>query len=395
VAESPVPEENISFSLVSGGPFNTLMAHLGLTGSDRLPAWRTALFLALLVWAPPAILAIAQSLLQANYSGWDFFQDGTVYTRYLVAIVAMVATERFADGRISMLVNQFLHSGLLEPGASGRFMAIVARADRQSSRPSVEIILVFIALVWSWLSFYFVATTSVGGWEDWTTGGETHMSWAGTIAEIFSNPVFLFLVLRWFWRFLTWTMLLARIARLPLRLTATHPDQAGGLGFLTLFPGIFMGLVFALSCVISSSLLKSIALVSPSQLFIWLAIGIWVLLMVLIFLGPLSVFAGPMYRAREKAMLEYGKLAQVHHQAFHNTWISSDQSSKELLGSPDPSSVADLNACVQAAHSMRVVPLNLGAILQILLAATVPFLAVVISQIPVLQLLQWLLGALL
>ena len=66
-----------------------------------------------------------------------------------------------------------------------------------------------------------------------------------------------------------------------------------------------------------------------------------------------------------------------------------------MLGSPDPSSVADLNACVQAAYDMRVVPLNLGAILQILLAATVPFLAVVISQIPISKLLQWLLGALL
>jgi phosphate-selective porin OprO/OprP len=40
VAESTDPESPISFSLVSGGPFHSLISRLGLTGPDRLPTWR-------------------------------------------------------------------------------------------------------------------------------------------------------------------------------------------------------------------------------------------------------------------------------------------------------------------------------------------------------------------
>ena len=61
-------EKSIQFSLVSGGPFHKMLAHFGLLGPDWLPTWRTAFVLALLAWAPPAILAIAQSLLHASRS---------------------------------------------------------------------------------------------------------------------------------------------------------------------------------------------------------------------------------------------------------------------------------------------------------------------------------------
>lgn len=388
-------EEPVQFPLVAGGPFHTVLSHLRLLGPNRLPTWRTAFVLALLAWVPPAALAVTQTLLNADYSGWEFFQDGTVYTRYLVAIIAMVATERFADARISILVNQFLQARLLDPDARERFRTITARADRQASWPLIEGILLVLALAWSWLSYYYVSRASASSWEEWTIGGETHLSWAGTAAELLSNPVFLFLVLRWFWRFLIWTVLLLRISRLPLRLTAMHPDRSGGLIFLALFPGMFSGLVFALSCVVSSSLVKSAALLTPSQLFIWFTIGGWVLLMALVFFAPLFVFSAPLYRVREQALIEYGRLAQVHHQAFHRIWIAGKRDPEELLGSPDPSSCADLNACVQATLDMRMVPLDLAAVLQILIAAAAPFLFFLATQIPLAEIMTWILGAIL
>jgi hypothetical protein len=390
---SPVSKEMpIQFSLVAGGPFHKLLLRLGLLGQDGLPGWRTAFVLALLAWMPPAILAIAQTLLHADYSGWEFFRDGTVYTRYLVAIIAMVITERFADGRISVLVNQFLQARLIAPDARERFMAIVSEADRKASWPLMEGMLLLLALAWSGLSFYFVSMASVSGWEEWVVGGETRLSWAGTAAELVSNPVFLFLVLRWFWRFLVWTLLLARISSLPLRLNAMHPDRAGGLMFLTLFPGMFGGFVFALSCVVSSSLVKSVALLAPSQLFIWFTIGAWVALMALVFLAPLFVFAAPLFRVREQAMIECGRIAQVHHQEFHKVWMTGDRKAEELLGNPDPSSVADINASVQTALDMHIVPLDRAAVLQILVAAAAPFLLFLATQVPIAEVVKWIIG---
>ena len=394
MSESVDSENSIQFSLVEGGPFHSLLGRLGLLGEDRLPTWRTAFVLALLAWMPPAVLAIAQTILQADYAGWGLFKDQTVYTRYLVAIIAMVVTERAAEQRISLLINQFMKAHLLDAESREKYKAIVARADRRASLPLVEGILLVLALTWSWMSFYYISVISVGGWEESTRGGDTHLSWAGTVAELLSNPVFLFLVLRWFWRFLVWTALLLNISRLPLRLTAMHPDRSGGLGFLTLFPDIFTGFVFALSCVISSSLLKSMALMPVSSEFIWLVICGWVLLIILILFAPLLFFSTPMMRAREKALVEYGKLAQAHHHAFRAAWIKGRRRPEEILGSPDPSSAADLNAIVQAVLDMRIVPLNLAAFLQVLIAAVIPFLVVVISQIPLAELLSWFVGAL-
>lgn len=383
----------IKFSLVAGGPFHTLLSHLGLLGSDKLPVWRTAFVLVLLAWVPPAVLAIMQTMLHANYSGWEFFSDGTVYTRYLVAIIAMVITERFADGRISVLVNQFLQARIIAPEARKKFVTIVSNADRRASWPFMEAFMLLLALAWSGVSFYFVSMASASGWEESVAGGVSHLSWAGTAAELISNPVFLFLVFRWLWRFLVWTVLLARIAGLPLRLTAMHPDRAGGLMFLALFPGMFSGFVFALSCVVASSLVKSVALLAPSQLFTWVTIGAWVVLMALVFLAPLFVFSGPLYRVREQAMIEYGRLAQVHHQRFHEIWVTGEVNAEELLGSPDPSSVSDLNASVQAALDMHIVPLDRTAVLQILVAAAAPFLLFLATQVPSAEIVKWIVGA--
>jgi hypothetical protein len=88
------------FSLVAGGPFHAALRRLRLIGADQLPTRPAAVGLALLAWLPPALLAIAQSVLDGRYSGWGFFIDSTVHTRYLIAIGTMLATERYADGRI-------------------------------------------------------------------------------------------------------------------------------------------------------------------------------------------------------------------------------------------------------------------------------------------------------
>jgi hypothetical protein len=63
------------------------------------------------------------------------------------------------------------------------------------------------------------------------------------------------------------------------------------------------------------------------------------------------------------------------------------------MGSPDPSSASDLNAAVEVVRQLRFVPVDLPALLQILIAAGVPLLAVVATQVPLGDLVKWLLGA--
>jgi hypothetical protein len=383
------------FSLVAGGPFHALLRRVGLIGADQLPTRRAAIILALVGWLPPALVAVTQTLADSSYSGWGYFTDWTAYTRYLIAIAVMVATERYADGRFVILARHFLEARLLPGDTLPVFQAALITADRRSSSALAEGIILLTAFVWSGVTASFSVALSGSSWEGTAAGGEVVLSWAGETARFLSAPLFIFLVMRWVWWFLVWGVLLFRLSRLPLQLTPLHPDRAAGLGFLSIYPSIFSGFIFALSCVVASAMVKDIGLERPAAELVWFAIGGWLAFALILFLGPLLVFVRPLYVTRERALLQYGRLASQHHLAFHQKWIGEARSGEDLMGSPDPSSASDLNASVQAVQDMRVVPVDWVAVVQLMTAAGIPMLAVVSTQIPLGDLVRWLVGTIL
>jgi hypothetical protein len=308
----------------------------------------------------------------------------------------MLITERVADSRVRLLVQQFQTSGLLSQDAAERFGTAVHSADRRSGSTMAETVILILAFSWSVVSLLLTSTVvTAPGWEGSVADGTLSLSWAGTATLLFSHPLFLFLFFRWIWRFLVWAALLARISTLDLQLMPLHPDRAGGLGFLCLFPGIFSGLVFALSCVVASTMFKAAHFVALSDDVIWMAIAAWIGFIGLLFIGPLVVFVGPLYRARERAMLDYGRLAHQHHLAFISKWIDSSRTGGELMGSSDPSSISDLNASVQTALDLRAVPIDRTALLELLIAACAPFLVLLAARTPLDQLIHAVLGSIL
>jgi hypothetical protein len=128
---------------------------------------------------------------------------------------------------------------------------------------------------------------------------------------------------------------------------------------------------------------------------VWLALAVWLGICLVLVLGPLLVFAWPLYLVRERALLEYGRLATQHHIAFHRKWIKESRNGEELMGSPDPSSASDINATVSAVQDLRFFPVDRVAVLQLVIAAGVPLLAVVATQIPVGDMVQWIVGKIL
>ena len=272
-------EDNLQherFSLVVGGPFHTILRKLGFVSSDELPSQKASASLVFLAWLPLALLVVAQSLVDNNYSGWGFFTDLTVYTRYVIAIWVMITIERYADKRLILLTQQFREARILPKESRPAFSAAVIRADQRSSSRVAEFIVVGIALVWASFSVNYFVEISVTSWDGSLEAGEPVLSWAGQYARLISAPLFLFLVLRWFWRFIVWTVLLFDISRLKLRLSPLHPDRAAGLGFMEIYPSIFSGFVFALSCVIASAMIKELGFVEHSLQEIGFMIAGWI-----------------------------------------------------------------------------------------------------------------------
>src|SRR6476620_2755013 len=105
---------------------------------------------------------------------------------------------------------------------------------------------------------------------------------------------------RWVWRILIWAYVLARIARLPLSLLATHADFACGLAALARPVTAFSGFVFATGAILSaawSTLLieerTTLELLTPK-------IATFLVGVLVVAIGPLLVLSGHMFRTRRR-----------------------------------------------------------------------------------------------
>jgi len=392
--ESERAEPDTSFSLVAGGPFYRMLRRLGLIGADQLSNWRTATVLALFAWLPPALLATVQTLADASYQGWGYFTDLTVPARFLIAIWAMIATERYADSRFQILGRQFREAQLLSPADIARFDVILKIADRRSSARVMEGVILAAALFFAGFVIEIPIQLAGSAWEGSLADGQVKLSWAGMAVRYASGPLFFFLVLRWGWWFMVWAAMLFRISRLKLKLIPTHPDRAAGLGFLAIYPSVFSGLSFALSCVISANMLKDLALQERPPEIVWFAIAGWLGLNLMVFLGPLLAFSRPLFAAREQALLEYGRMATRQHLAMRRKWTGETTDGNPVDAQTLPS-LSELQTNVQAIRDMGYTPANRGTMVHIIVAAGLPFLPVVLKLVPLDNILKWALGKIL
>jgi len=385
-------EGKVQFSLVQGGPFHRLMGCLRLTGPDRLPTMRAVVVLVAVAWLPLALLTVVQAIAESHQAGWGFFVDWTTYTRYCIAIGVMVATERYADERLKLLLDNFSRARLVAKEGLPGYRAALAKADKRSSSKLAEALILVLAFAWTSAVSDYAISAAGSNWQGAVVGGKVVLSWAGTYEIFISSTLFVFLALRWVWRFCVWTSLLYAISRLPLRLMSHNPDRAAGLGFLTVFPSIFTGFTFAISCVVSSGMLKELSYKAHEPDTVWLVMALWLVICVAWFVGPLLVFVGPLYSAQEKAMLEFGRYATLHHLALGERFAAeaSHDDDARRAAAPDFSLVSNLNSIVQSVRQQGMVPVSAGSVKQVLLAAGIPMLPVVLTLIPFLEIVKWI-----
>ena len=202
-----------------------------------------------------------------------------------------------------------------------------------------------------------------------------------------SLPVFQFLLFRSLWRWGIWAHLLWRLSRLRLRPIATHPDLAGGLGFLSLPSVGFAFVVAGLSATQAGVYANQIIVKDAALSSFTPNVVIFTLAAVVLALGPLLVFARHLVRCRITGGIEYDGLATDYTRLFHARWIERDQRS-DLLGSADIQSLADLESSCEVVHHMRPVPFSPMSAMLIAVAALAPMIPVALLRVPVAELLM-------
>jgi hypothetical protein len=118
-------------------------------------------------------------------------------------------------------------------------------------------------------------------------------------------------------------------------------------------------------------------------------------LVALLFLAPLVSFAPVLSRLRERSIFTLGRLASEHHRSFEKKWMSGSASEDGLVGSGDTGSAADLEPIAAAPYTLWVIPINPFTVIQVLVPAALPMIAVVLTQTPLEKLLQQIAGAIL
>ena len=117
-----------------------------------------------------------------------------------------------------------------------------------------------------------------------------------------------------------------------------------------------------------------------------------ILLVLIVFAGPLILFAPKLIRLKQNGFLQYGTLASRYTQLFDSKWVNGVNASEEpLLGTADIQSLADLGNSYELIRKMRVVPIALSDFIAMALPGVIPILPLAATVMPVGDILKGIL----
>ena len=378
------------FSLL-GGPLHRLGCRLGLVRGGT-----NTVALGLVLGAFPWIILLALALVEGL--GHVLFSIGAIggHVRLLVAIPLLFMCETFIDPQFTTFVRGIVRSQVVPATVRPALQSEIARITRwkDSWLPEAFFLLAAVALALTLQAenfFDYLSGLAVGSSPRLL--GET--SWTRQWYWMVCIPLFRFLMLRWFWRLALWCFFLWRVSRLELRLVPTHPDRAGGLGFLEVVHSEFTPLVLAISATQAASLAQDIASGKLTFDAIYPGVAIVLLVDAVLFVGPLLILFRKLWRSKVKGLNEYGALAERYVSEFDRKWLGADPAPGEpLLGTSDIQSLADLSNSFSIVREMRLVPVSPIMLMSLAGAALLPLLPLVLFKYPIADLLGKFLGRL-
>jgi hypothetical protein len=235
-----------------GGPGAAIMRRFRLVHPELgVGSGRAALALATVSWLPLLTFSAMQGYL---FSGATipFYKNIAAQTRFLLAVPILILADIPVGLRLREMVHHFLNSGLIRENERERFGAILFDAIEARDSRIAGILVASLAYIATYLNLAHGQLQRGSTW--YTPVGAGHLALAGYWYVLVALPIFQFLILRWIYRMINWARFLFKISRLELKLSAAHPDAAGGLGFLgkSLIP--FGVIRFALSSAVSGAI---------------------------------------------------------------------------------------------------------------------------------------------
>jgi hypothetical protein len=387
----PPPDDLRSFSPVENDPPLRWQRALHLAPPAGLGVGRRALVFALVTWVPIAIWALVRGHFFDAGAGESLLQHYGVHVRCLVAIPLLVSGEATLHNAALRYLPQFLKSGLVDDATRPRFESALRTAERWRDLSLPWLFVAGAALAWSLVD-------QPGTHDDamsWAVEQSGRLGFGGLWFAYVARPLFVGLLLGWLWRLVLIALLFARLGRLGLSLVPSHPDRAGGLGFLERIPAAFAPVTLALSTLLASRWAHEIVHHGQTLNALKFPALVFVIVWSLVLLAPLATLAPVLHAAKRAALPSYAAMVAEQGRLVRRRWVDgTTKIDAPLLEPPGVGPVADAATLFAAVRSMRIIPIGRESAVGILVPMILPMLGVAMLQVPAGQLLAKLVKAL-
>lgn len=379
-----IPDSCPPYTLFDDGPAYRVEEKLGLLQGGRRRTGRRVLFALLVAWLPMLLLAAAQGLAIGPTRLESFLMDFIINVRFLITVPVLLVGETICEGQLRTVVRQFIDARLVKEQARTQFEEIVRRTIQVSRSGRTDSFLVGLAYLHG-LAALIVHLYGLQHptWRAPMSDGHITVSLAGYWYLLVAFPLYAFLLWRWLFRIGLWWWFLRQVSKLDLQITPTHRDGAGGLGFLSDSFQAFVPFVFAEGAIVAGTMADFVLYEGDTPLqYQWHVVAFVVVVLILI-VGPLLTFMRPLYEAKEEAALQYGALASRLIHIVEGKWVHATPIREDLESSmPDFRAVTHLGQSVAAVRSMSILPLQKDDVLKLIVTALLPVVPVAITQIP-------------
>jgi hypothetical protein len=385
------------FSLVLGGPLFQLLRRTHLSG-DALQLLRQRIIaITLIAWLPLLVLSVVEGQALGGRAVLPFLLDVEAHVRFLLALPLLILAELVVHERMRFVVRQFLERDLIPEAALPCFDQAIASAFGLRNSILAEVLLIaFVYIVGVLLFWRHYVALAAATWYAMPTADGLKLSITGTWYAYVSLPIYQFLLVRWYYRIFIWTRFLWQVSRIDLSLIPTHPDRVGGLGFLANTVYAFMPLAVAHGAMLAGPLANRIFYLGAALPDFKAETAVVVGFLLCLVLGPLLLFSPQLAQAKRAGNREYGALAARYVREFDAKWLRGGAKGEEpLVGSGDIQSLADLANSFEVVRTMRLAPITKDALLRLIVATLAPIVPLVLTMMPMEEMLRKLLGILL
>jgi hypothetical protein len=384
--------ERHDFSIILGGPLYQTFRRARLSDDAMGLVHRRIAAAILVLWAPLVVLSALQGGL-TGHAERSFLSDVGFQLRFLVVAPLLILSELVVHRYLRSTLQEFRVRSLIPPNEEPRLADAVREAAQWRNSVFAEVIL--LALVYA-VGLLFTRQRYIAlGTSGWyaAPAGQPGLSLAGLWLIFVSLPLLQFMLLRWYFRLFIWARFLWRVSRLDLDLDVIHPDKAGGLGFLSDSLHAFTPIALAHGVLFAGAITDRVLYAGAKLTDYEVVVLAGAILLVLLFAGPLTVFAPRLEHVKRTGLRAYGALGQVYVREFREKWLGSGPPPDEpIMGSGDIQSLADLSNSFGAAEKMRIVPIRPLSALVFVLAFLLPLTPLLLTVMPAEKLIARLVG---